>query len=213
MIALSEQLSWYVSRAAGFTAWALTAFAVLWGLLLSTGILRGRPSRPWLLDLHRYVGGLSVIFVGVHLGALVADNFVYFGWAELFVPMASQWQPGAVAWGIVAFYLLIAVEVTSLLRRRFVSERIWRTVHASSFLLFGFGTVHTFQAGTDMDVPWVFWTVVCVTAAVLALSWWRVLAGRSATRASVRRDTSPQRPATAPLASESQHDLGRSISG
>lgn len=186
-LALSESLSWYVTRAAGFTTWGLTAFAVLWGLFLSTGVLRGRPSRPWLLDLHRYVGGLSVVFVAIHLAALGADNFVHFGWADTFVPMASEWRPGAVAWGIVAFWLLVAVEVTSLLRRRFVSERIWRTVHASSFLLFGAGTVHTFQAGHDMDTPWIFWTVVSVTAVVLIMSWWRVLVGRSASRA--RRST------------------------
>lgn len=179
ILAVSEKLSWYVARSAGFTTWGLTAFAVLWGLFLSTGILQGRPSRPWLLDLHRYVGGLAVVFVAIHMGAVAADNFVHFGWADTFVPMASEWRPGAVAWGIVAFWLLIAVEITSLLRRRVVSERVWRTVHASSFVLFGAGTVHTFQAGHDMDNPIAFWTVVGVSVLVLAMSWWRVLAGRN----------------------------------
>jgi len=198
MIAVSEQLSWYVSRSAGFTAWILTALSVLWGLFLSTGIMRGWPTRPWLLDLHRFLGGLTVVFVGVHIAALVADNFVYFGWSEVLVPMASDWQPGAVAWGIVAFYLLIAVEVTSLLRRRFVSERIWRAVHASSFLLFGFGTVHTFQAGSDLDRPWVFWSVVGVAGLVLVLSWWRVLVGRSTAPARKRSLGEESTPVPAP---------------
>ena len=33
ILAVSEKLSWYVARSAGFTTWGLTAFAVLWGLL------------------------------------------------------------------------------------------------------------------------------------------------------------------------------------
>jgi DMSO/TMAO reductase YedYZ heme-binding membrane subunit len=175
----NEQLTWYITRASGITAWFLSAAAVLWGLFLSTGVLRGKPRRPWLLDLHRFIGGLTVVFTVVHLAAQIGDNFVNFKLVDVLVPMAAQWQPGAVAWGVVAFWLLIAVEITSLLRRTFVPERIWRAVHASSFLLFGFGTVHLLQAGTDAENPFLFWPVVVVCGAVLFLSWWRVLVGRS----------------------------------
>lgn len=184
MIALfgNEQLTWYVTRASGITAWFLAALAVLWGLFLSTGVLNGRPRRPWLLDLHRFIGGLTVTFTFIHMAALVADNFVHFDLVDLLVPFASEWKPGAVAWGVVAFWLLVAVEVTSLLRRTVVPERIWRAVHASSFLLFAFGTVHLLQAGTDADSPWLLWPVIAISAAVLFLSWWRVLVGRSTGR-------------------------------
>ena len=44
---------------------------------------------------------------------------------DLLVPGASQWRPTAVAWGVIALYLLLAVEVTSLLKRR-VPTRLWR---------------------------------------------------------------------------------------
>lgn len=177
-----DQLTWYIARASGVTAWFLAALAVLWGLFLSTGILRGRPRRPWLLDLHRFVGGLTIAFTFVHMAALVADSYVNFDIVDLLVPFASQWRPGAVAWGVVAFWLLIAVELTSLLRRTIVSESIWRAVHTSSFLLFGFGTVHLLQAGADASNPILLWPVIGVSAAVLFLSWWRILIGRSAGR-------------------------------
>ena len=52
--------------------------------------------------------------------------------------MASDWHPGAVAYGIVAFYLLIAVELTSLLRRRIPSS-LWRHVHYGGFVVFLLG--------------------------------------------------------------------------
>ena len=71
-----------------------------------------------MLDLHKFLGTLSLVFVAVHLGALWADNYVHFGASELFVPMASTWRPGAVAWGIVAMYLLVAIQLTSWAMRR-----------------------------------------------------------------------------------------------
>ena len=57
---MNPQLAWYVARAAGIVAWALVSGAVVWGLLLSTRVLRGRPTPRWLLDLHRFLGGLAV---------------------------------------------------------------------------------------------------------------------------------------------------------
>ena len=159
---MSDKIWWYTARAGGLVAWLLLAASVLWGLLLSTRILGRRPGGPWLLDLHRYLGGIAVVFVAIHIAGLVADDFVYFGWSEVLVPMASEWRPGAVAWGVVGFHLLVAVEVTSLLRRHLIPETIWRRVHYLAFLLFGFSTVHAIQSGSDITNR-VMWAVGAVT--------------------------------------------------
>ena len=97
MIVASSQVWWHVARASGIVAWALAAATVLWGLALSTRALGPRPRAPWLLDLHRFLGGLTVVFVAVHLIGLWADSYVTFGYTELFVPMASAWRPGSPA--------------------------------------------------------------------------------------------------------------------
>ena len=109
---MNEQLWWFVARSTGLVSWALLTVSVLWGVLLSARLLGKKPAPAWLLDLHRHVGGLSVIFVGVHLVALVADSYIEFGLVDLLVPMASAWKPGPVAWGVVALYLVLAVELT-----------------------------------------------------------------------------------------------------
>jgi hypothetical protein len=145
---MNSQVWWFVARSSGIVAWALLTLSVCWGLLLSTRLLSRRVGPSWLLDLHRHLGGLAVVFTGVHLVGLVADSYVTFGWAELFIPMASSWKPGAVAFGIVAFYLLLAIEITSLAMRR-LPRSVWRWVHRSSFVLFGFATYHGIVAGTD----------------------------------------------------------------
>src|SRR3954452_15418400 len=138
--AMTTHLWWYTARGAGIVAWVLATGAVVLGLLLS-GRFGRRPKPAWLLDLHRFMGGLVVVFLGVHLAALVADSTVQFGLSDLAVPMASAWRPGAVAWGVVAAWLLIAVELTSLAQRR-LPRRLWHAVHLSSFVVFGASTVH-----------------------------------------------------------------------
>lgn len=178
---MNEQLWWYAARATGLVGWGLCTLSVLWGLTLSTRLLGKRAAPAWLLDLHRFLGGLATIFVIVHMGALVADTYVHFGPAELLVPLASAWKPGPVAWGIAAFYLLVAVEVTSLVRRR-LPMRIWRIVHVASLPLWVLSTVHLLTAGTDVGNPLVQWAVLLSTAAVLFTTLVRVLSPRSTLR-------------------------------
>jgi hypothetical protein len=199
---MNAQLWWYVARASGLVGWALATLAVVWGLALSTRLLGKRPAPAWLLDLHRSLGGLTTVFVGVHLGALVADNYAHFGLADLLVPLASSWKPGPVAWGIVAFYLLVAVELTSLARRR-LPARLWRLVHVTSVPLWVVSTLHLLTAGTDARNPLVQWAVLGSTGAVLFFMIVRVLSPRSSVRAASRptstalRSTALPRPADA----------------
>lgn len=172
---MTSQTGWYLARATGIVAWSLLTLSMTWGLMLRTRILNGRPTPRWLLDLHRFLGGLSVVFVALHLAGLVADSYTYFGPAELFVPFASSWRPGAVALGVVALYLLAAVEVTSLLMRH-LPRRWWRAVHMSSFATFLLSTLHTVTAGTDARNSLLILAVNVAVAAVLFLVLVRLLA-------------------------------------
>ena len=169
---MSGTFPWYVARAAGLVSWALLAAATLWGLALSTRVLGDRPRANWLLDLHRWLGGTALAFTGVHVAALLADQYVHFGVAEILVPFTSSWRPVAVAWGVVAAYLLLAVELTSLARNR-LSKRAWRRVHTASFVLFVVATIHGLTAGTDTR---------SAMARTLALAVGTVFAGLTAIR-------------------------------
>lgn len=195
-ILASTKVWWYVSRSAGIVGWALCTASVLWGLALATRALGRKPSAPWLLDLHRFLGGLAVVFVGVHMVSLMIDPFVRFTVGDLLVPFAStQYKPGAVAWGIVAFYLLVAVEITSLLKKR-LPQRLWRQVHLTSYVLYAFATVHLLTAGTDRFNPLLRWAVLISVGAVVFFSAYRLIGpGRAA---SVRSASRPVAPAPRP---------------
>ena len=145
---MNSQIWWFVTRSSEMVTWALLTLSVCWGLFISTKAVAKASSPAWLLDLHRYLGGTAVLFTALHLAGLAADSYVTFGWADMFIPMATSWKPGAVAFGIVGFYLLLAIEGTSLAMKR-MPRRLWRAVHHTSLVLYFVATYHALAAGTD----------------------------------------------------------------
>jgi predicted ferric reductase len=169
-------LTWYVARASGLVTWGLLLATVTWGLLLATRVLGRRPTPAWLLSLHRYLGALALTFLGVHVGAILLDSYTSFSLVNVLVPFTGSWHPTAVAWGIVAMYLLVAIEITSLLRHR-MSHRAWHAVHVTAYFVFGLSTVHMVTAGTDVKAVLASSvSVLLATAAVFgsaAMYLWR----------------------------------------
>jgi DMSO/TMAO reductase YedYZ heme-binding membrane subunit len=169
----ATQLWWYTARSGGIVAWALLTASVLFGLALSTKVFGKRPRPNWLLDLHRFLGGAAVVFTVVHVVSILLDEFVHFSVADVLIPFASSWKPGAVAWGIVGFYLLLAIEITSLLRSR-ISKKLWRMTHYASFPLFVVASIHALTAGTDRSTLLLRYGVIVSAVAVLVLTLVRI---------------------------------------
>ncbi len=183
---MNQELIWYTARASGIVTWVLVTAAIVLGLLLSQRPLpQTRPA--WILDLHRFLAALGLAFLAVHLGALALDTYVGFGWAELLVPLASPWRPGAVAWGIVACYLLVAVEITSLAMRR-LGKRLWHAIHLSSFAVFLAATVHALEAGTDGHAIVLRGFAIGASTAIALLAVVRIARGK---RARARHQVAP----------------------
>ena len=187
---MSQQIWWYVARASGLVAWLFLAVAMVWGLFLSTRLLQGRRHPAWLLDLHRWLGGLAVTFTGIHLAGLVADTYEHFGFREIAIPFASEWRPEAVAWGVVGLYLLVAVQATSLLMRR-LPRRLWKGVHYLSFLLFFVASMHAAAAGTDASTPWYRLASTVIISITLFTTLYRVLTGPRRKKTAAPRTSEP----------------------
>lgn len=174
---MSTKLSWYVARSSGIVSWILLTASVMWGLLLSARILNRATAPGWLLDLHRYLGALSIVLTGVHIAGLVGDNWLHVGWGDVLVPMYSHYRPGAVAWGVVGFYLLVAIEITSLLRSH-LPRKLWRITHFLSFPLFIACTVHGLKAGKDVHTRAYEWMTVIAVSVAMVLLLLRIVATR-----------------------------------
>ena len=178
---MNPQFWWYLARASGIIAWLFITASVIWGILLSTKLFPAHRRPAWLLDLHRGLGALSVLFLFTHLGALIADSYIQFDIVDLLVPFASEWKTWQVALGVFAFWGLVIVELTSLAMKR-LPKKVWRGIHFTSYLTFLLTSLHGTFAGTDATNTMYVATSITTTAVlVLALSY------RIATRKSVRR--------------------------
>ena len=171
---MNPQLWWQVARAGGLVAYGLLAASTIWGLAVSTRLLGRWPAPGWTLDLHRYLGGLALTFTSIHLTALLLDTYIQFDLLDMLVPFAATWRPGAVAWGVVALYLLIAVQATSLARRR-LPHRLWRRIHLAAFPLLVAATAHLLTAGSDRTNPAVLTMLTATAAATMFLLLFRLL--------------------------------------
>ena len=178
---MNPQFWWYLTRSSGIIAWLMLTATVIWGILLSTKAFPNQRRPAWLLALHRWLAGLTLSFLAIHLVALVADSYVSFGLADLTIPYASDWKPGAIALGVIAMWLLIAVQLTSLAMRR-LPRRFWRIVHLSSYVAFWLTSLHAAFAGTD-TTSWLYRGGAA--ASILAVAW--ALMYRVANRRAVRR--------------------------
>jgi len=178
---MSPQFWWFLTRASGITAWVMLTLSVIWGIVLSTKAFPDTRRPIWLLAVHRWLAGLTMSFIGIHLVALVADTYVHFGLADITIPYATSWKAGAVALGILGMWLLVAVELTSLAMRR-LPRKVWRFIHLSSYVAFWMASMHAAFAGTDSGKPLYQVTAV---ASILAVAW--ALMYRVANRRSVRR--------------------------
>jgi len=146
--------------------WSTACASVIVGLLLSTRIVKNRTG-PWLLDLHRFLGGISVIFLIGHMVTLYFDSYVDFGARELLIPGESTWNAEAAAWGVIAAWTLVIVEVTSILRKR-ISTSVWRMFHMLSIVTVAAGSYHAWLGGSDIDNP-LTWLIAGAGSAIVVL--------------------------------------------
>ncbi len=190
---MNPQFWWFLSRASGIVSWALLTATIVWGTLLTTRVLRQIDRPAWLLDLHRWLAGLAVVGVAVHMASLVADSFVQFDAADLLVPMASEWKPGPVAWGIIATYLLMVIQGTSLMMKK-LPRALWRYIHMSSYAMFGLVSIHSFMAGTDVSTSLfqIFGTVMITFVALALVIRFLLVLRKESPRRVVLSDSKPQ---------------------
>ncbi|WP_448811851.1 2Fe-2S iron-sulfur cluster-binding protein [Agromyces bauzanensis] len=160
---------WYVSRASAIVAWSLLTATVLWGVLLSTRVLRAADDPAWLKDLHRYLSGTAIAMTLVHVGSLLLDPYLRdqagFGIVAVLVPFASEFKPLPVALGIVALYLMGAVGLSSL-AMRWIPRRAWKGLHLLSYAVVALVAFHAAFAGSDTGM----WWYIMVSTALIVVS-------------------------------------------
>ena len=145
---------WYVTRAAAVSAYILLALSTHLGIVRSLGAQIGERA-SWVLDeLHQFIALLAAAFVVLHLVSLLLDPFMAFTPANILLPLNQPYRQFATDVGVLGFYALSVVLVSSWLRRR-ISRRLWRGLHYLGFATFFLVTLHGALAGADSGQAWM----------------------------------------------------------
>ena len=166
---------WYLTRSAGVVATLLLTTSVVLGIVdFSRWSSQGWPR--FLTDtLHRNVSMLALVMVVVHVITTVADGFAPIGVQDAIIPFLSPYRPLWLGLGALSFDLLLAVTVTSLLRKQ-IGYRTWRAVHWSAYACWPLAMFHGLGTGTDASSTWMLLLSALCLAAVVGAIGWRVLA-------------------------------------
>lgn len=147
--------AWYVARSSGLVGFALLYVSIFLGLTIRIPFLRKIFLPAYSAKIHCWISFQALLFVLVHGVALLFDKFINFNLADVFLPFASEYQTNFVALGVIGFYLMIILVVTSY-EMKFIPHKLWRMLHFANILLYVFVVIHAFFLGTDMKNPTVF---------------------------------------------------------
>ncbi len=140
----------YLTRSTGIVAAVLAVFALAWGFFFSSRDTGSKLRPAWWLDLHNWLGGLTLVFVGVHILASWLDTASGIGLPEIVIPGIDGW---AITWGVLSTYLLSVAVFTSW-PTKLKPRSWWRVIHLGSVFGTTFAFLHTVQIGSDVGSLW-----------------------------------------------------------
>ncbi|HAZ29485.1 TPA: hypothetical protein DCY43_01885 [candidate division WWE3 bacterium] len=163
LVADSTDRIWQVGRASGVAAFVIMTMAVCFGLIQSSkALIKIRIMlQPTALEIHRSLTWAGLTLVGVHAVTLL----LIMGYTLTYT----------VGLGILAACLIVLLIITSELRNKIVSLKVWRTIHYSSFVCYLLFLVHGFSSGTDSREPWMRALYITSLALVIGLASLRIL--------------------------------------
>ncbi len=160
---------WYLARGTGVVALLLLTAAVVLGILDVRRFTARRWPRFVVDRLHRDVSLLVLAVLAVHILTSVLDSFAPITLLDAFVPLTSAYRPLWLGLGALAFDVLLAVAVTSMVRRR-LGYRAWRAVHWLAYASWPIAVLHGLGTGSDVRQVWMLAiTVACLTAVAIAV--------------------------------------------
>lgn len=160
---------WYATRGAGATTTVLLTASVVLGITEERGWRPGGTSRYSIAALHRTISMLALAMLAIHIVTTILDPFPKIGIAAAFIPFGTDYRPLWMGFGAVAADLLIAITITSLVRRR-LGYRVWRGVHWAAYACWPVAILHGLGTGSDVKSTWMLaLTVLSVAAVALAV--------------------------------------------
>jgi Ferric reductase like transmembrane component len=160
---------WYLTRSTGVVSLLLLTASVVLGVIDVSRWSTPRWPRFVLDSLHRSVSMLVLVFLGLHIITAALDSFAPIALLDAVLPFIGSYRPFWLGLGAVAFDLLLAIAITSLLRQR-LGHRAWRITHWLAYACWPIALLHGLGTGSDVKSSWsLALTAICVVAVVIAV--------------------------------------------
>jgi sulfoxide reductase heme-binding subunit YedZ len=167
---------WYLTRASGTVALILLTLSVVLGVLDVEQYSAPRVPRFVVDGVHRTASLLAVVFLIVHILTSALDSFASIPLIDAMVPFAGTYRPFWLGLGAASFDLVVAIVITSLVRRR-LGYRAWRFTHWLAYASWPIALLHGLGTGSDVKTTWMLVVSgVCLIAVLIAV-WMRVISG------------------------------------
>jgi hypothetical protein len=169
---LGPSAYWYLARGTGAVSLILLTASVVLGILGPLRFAAPRWPRFAIDALHRDVSLLVLVVLVVHIVTSVLDSFAPIKLTDAVIPFVSAYRPLWMGLGALAFDLLLALVITSLLRRR-IGYRGWRAIHWLAYASWPVAVLHGLGTGSDTKIWWMLILTVACVGAVAVAGWIR----------------------------------------
>jgi methionine sulfoxide reductase heme-binding subunit len=176
LAAAGPSLYWYLTRSTGAVALVLLTVSLVLGVVDVRRLQSPRWPRFVIDGLHRNASLLALVFLAIHILTSVLDSFAPVSLTDAFIPFLGSYRPFWLGLGAVSFDLILAVILTSVLRRR-IGYGAWRATHWLAYASWPIALLHGFGTGSDVKSAWMLALSIGCLALVLAAVLARVLPG------------------------------------
>jgi methionine sulfoxide reductase heme-binding subunit len=176
LAAAGPSVYWYLTRSTGAVALVLLTGSIALGVLDVRRFSTPRWPRFVVDSLHRNVSLLAMVFLVLHILTSVLDSFAPISLVDAVIPFGGSYRPFWLGLGAISFDLLLAVTITSLLRKR-MGYASWKAIHWLTYASWPIALLHGLGTGSDVKSTWLLALSVACMAVVLGAVLARVIGG------------------------------------
>jgi sulfoxide reductase heme-binding subunit YedZ len=151
---MNQPAVWWLMRASGAVSLVLLTLVSALGIATVARLRTRRMSRLVTLGLHRSISLLALAFLSLHVLTAIIDPDAAVRLEAVVLPFPSGLSGLWLGLGALAFDLLVALVITSLLRHR-IAPAAWRGLHYAAYLAWPVALLHGAGMGTDAGSGWM----------------------------------------------------------
>lgn len=167
---------WYLLRSSGTAAYLFLAASTIWGLVVSSRLLKEIVPGHLSLAMHNYLSWNAIGLTILHAVLLLFTSYMDYSIVNLLVPFTGPYSPFWVGLGIIGLYLSILTTLTFYMRGR-IGYKTFHFIHYLTYGAFVLALLHSWFAGTD--TPALEITYLATGFLVIFLTLYRILAALS----------------------------------